>query len=91
MSEASNERLLKILKDIDRQEPYNDLLKAIKATHDNYKSIESLVEEIREDGSNTIARLIKGPVDYDEIVRDVERSIIIDTCFFSHRCTADRC
>ncbi|HAR79439.1 MAG TPA: hypothetical protein DCR21_01285 [Succinivibrionaceae bacterium] len=71
MSEASNERLLKLLKDIDRQEPYNDLLKAIKATHDNYKSIESLVEEIREDGSNTIARLIKGPVDYDEIVRDV--------------------
>ena len=77
MTVESNIRLISLLETAKKNDPENPLLLELYKRHDKY-SPESLVEELRADGSNTIGRVLTGAVDYDEIVKRVADKLKID-------------
>ena len=77
MPELSNMRLVDLLTAASNINPENELLQEIYKRHGKYTP-EALVQELREDASNTIGRLLTGSVDYDEAVRRVAKKINID-------------
>ena len=78
MSAESNLRLLNVLEAVKKNDPENGFLVEIYKRHDKYTP-ESLVEELRQDGSNTIGRIFTGSVDYDEIVKRVANKLGVDS------------
>ena len=52
MSSISNLRLVNLLTAVSKEDPENPILLKIYETHDKYTP-ESLVQELREDASNT--------------------------------------
>lgn len=73
-SVASNVRLIKLLTEVSNRHPENSSLLNLHKRHDKYTP-ESLVQEIREDASNTLLRPFKGSPNYDEVVRMVAEKI----------------
>lgn len=67
-SVASNIRLIKLLTEVSNKDPENSFLLNLYKRHGKYTP-ESLVQEIREDASNTLLRPFKGSPNYDEVVR----------------------
>lgn len=65
---ASNIRLIKLLTEVSNKDPENSFLLNLYKRHGKYTP-ESLVQEIREDASNTLLRPFKGSPNYDEVVR----------------------
>lgn len=74
---ASNVRLIKLLTEVSSKDPENSFLLNLYKREDKFTP-ESLVQEIREDASNTILRPFKGSPNYDEVVRMVAEKIGID-------------
>ena len=70
MANESNIRLLNTLRTAESLLPKNSILKSLYDRHSE-KDPETLALDIRRDGSNTLKWPITGPVDYDEVVRDV--------------------
>ncbi len=77
MSSISNLRLVNLLTAVSKEDPENPILLKIYETHDKYTP-ESLVQELREDASNTIGRWLTGAVDYDEAVKRVAKQVGVD-------------
>lgn len=67
-SVASNVRIIKLLTEVSSKDPENSFLLNLYKRHDKFTP-ESLVQEIREDASNTLLRPFKGSPNYDEVVR----------------------
>lgn len=85
MSKLSNYRLVQLLTKASQDDSNNEMLMNLYIRHDKY-SPESLVEELRDDGSNTFARICfrSGTgVDYDEITRDVAEKLGIENTAIS--------
>lgn len=74
---ASNVRLIKLLTDVSNKDPENSFLLNLYKREDKFTP-ESLVQELREDASNTILRPFKGSPNYDEVVRMVAEKIGVD-------------
>jgi uncharacterized protein YaaW (UPF0174 family) len=74
MAQSSNDRLIDLLKEIATQDPHNQILEELYTRHEQY-TISGLVQDIRDDGSNTIGRWISGAVDYDEVVKRVAKKV----------------
>lgn len=83
-SSASTLDLRNLLLAVEKKEPQHQLLQNIFKRHDQY-SVQAVVREICEDGSNTIARLARfnTPVNYDEVVRDVAEKIGVNSSLLS--------
>ena len=77
MAFESNAFLIDLLDTVQKNDPENALLLELYKRHGKYDT-ESLVEELRKDGSNTIGRVLTGPVDYDEVVIRVADKLKID-------------
>lgn len=77
MSSISNLRLVNLLTAVSKEDPENSILLKIYETHGKYTP-ESLVQELREDASNTIGRWLTGAVDYDEAVKRVAEKVGVD-------------
>ncbi|MBD5418342.1 MAG: hypothetical protein HDR50_12040 [Desulfovibrio sp.] len=71
---ASNVRLIGLLTEVSHKDSQNKYLLDLYKRHDKY-SPDSLVQEIREDASNTLLRPFKGSPNYDEVVRMVAEKI----------------
>ena len=70
MNKASMDTLF-LFRKVMEKNPNNELMGEICKRHDKYNPDE-LLQEILEDGSNTIATFLRGcPIEYDEILRDV--------------------
>lgn len=63
----SNKKLINLLTEADKIDPQNDFLLNLYKRHEKYTP-ESLVNELREDASNTLTRYFTGNPDYNEIV-----------------------
>ncbi len=71
---ASNVRLIGLLTEVSHKDSQNKYLLDLYKRHDKY-SPDSLVQEIRDDASNTLLRPFKGSPNYDEVVRMVAEKI----------------
>ena len=73
---------------VEKKNSQHQLLQNIFKRHDQY-SVEAVVREICEDGSNTIARFARfnTAVNYDEVVRDVAEKIGVTTSLLSWNVT----
>lgn len=71
---ASNVRLIKLLTDVSNKDPENSFLLNLYKRHDKYTP-ESLVQELRDDASNTFLRAFKGSPNYDDVVRMIAKKI----------------
>lgn len=67
-SVASNIRLIKLLTEVSNKDPENSFLLNLYKRHGKYTP-ESLVQEIRDDASNTLLRPFMGSPNYDKVVR----------------------
>lgn len=71
---ASNVRLIGLLTEVSHKDSQNKYLLDLYKRHDKY-SPDSLVQEIRDDASNTLLRPFRGSPNYDEVVRMVAEKI----------------
>lgn len=80
---ASNVRLITLLTDVSNKDPENSFLLNLYKRHDKYTPA-SLVQELREDASNTIWRFFTGSPNYDQVVvlvaekMDIEKKDLTD-------------
>ena len=77
MSSSSDIKLIDLLTKIQKNDPKNGILRDIYKRHGK-NTPEDVVDEICKDGSNTIGRILSGPVSYDEVVRRANAKITQD-------------